>query len=116
METMTTALITSQRQNWNVRDNYWTYWMWWMMTSTKQTMKVMEKVTEKAISTMKMTKATHQTPKITEYPSYPHTSARMGAMANDYPHRIGLFHFFIDCCMCFLVRELEGVWWVYFCS
>ena len=81
---MTTVLNTSQRQNWNGRDNYQMYWMCWMMMSTKQ----MTKAMEKALSTMKTTKATHQTtPKITEYPSYPHTSGRMGAMANDSPQR-----------------------------
>ena len=90
METMTTALNTSRRQNWNGRDNYQMYWMWWMMTSTKRMMQV----TEKAISTMKMTKATHQTPIITEYPPYPHTSGRMGAMGNDSPHRKRFVSFF----------------------
>ena len=41
-----------------------------------------------ALSTTKTMKATRQkTPKITEYPSYPHTSGRMGATANDSPHR-----------------------------
>ena len=108
METTTTALNTSRRQNWNGRDNYWMYWMWWMMTSTKR----MTKATEKAISTMKTMKATHQTPKITEYPSYPHTSGRMGATVNDSPHRNRFF--FTDCCKCFLVHELEGVWWLFF--
>ena len=81
---MTTVLNTSRRQNWNGRDKYQTYWMWWMTMSTKRMMKAMEKV----ISTAKMMKATHQTtPKITEYPPYPHTSGRMGATANDSPHR-----------------------------
>ena len=76
---MTTVLNTSRKQNWNGRGNYWMYWMWWMMTSTKQMMKQMTKAT---------TKATRQkTPKITEYPSYPHTSGRMGATANDSSHR-----------------------------
>ena len=61
-----------------------------MMTSTKRT----TKVTEKAIPTMKMMKATHQTPKITEYPSYPHTSGMMEAMTNDRPHRNRFVSFF----------------------
>ena len=60
-------------------------------------------------------KATRQkTPKITEYPSYPHTSGRMGTTANDSsPHRNrnGLLRFFVDCWM--WVRELEGVWCKY---
>ena len=40
-------------------------------------------------TTKAITKATHQTPlpKINEYPSYPHTSGRMGATANDSPHQ-----------------------------
>ena len=84
METTTTVLNTSRKQNWNGRDNYWTYWMWWMMTSTKRTMKA----TEKALSTMKTMKPTCQkTPKITEYPSYPHTSGSMGSTVNDSHHR-----------------------------
>ena len=109
---MTTALKTSQRQNWDGRDNYWMYWMWWMMTSTKQ----MTKAMEKAIPTLKTMKATCQTPKITEYPSYPHTTWRMGAMANDSSHRNRFVLFFVHCCMCFLVHELEGVWWLFFWS
>ena len=101
---MTTVLNTSRKQNWNSRDDYWMCWMCWMMTSTKQTTKQMTKAMEKALSTTKTMKATHQeTPKITEYPSYPHTSGRMGAMANDSPHRNTnrLFCFCIDCWMCF---------------
>ena len=40
------------------------------------------KVTEKALSTMNMMKATRQkTPKIKEYPSYLHTSGRMGGLS-----------------------------------
>ena len=35
METMTTVLNTSRKQNWNGRGNRQTYWMWWMMTCTK---------------------------------------------------------------------------------
>ena len=67
------------------------------------------KVTMKATRTIKRThkmKATHQTtPKINEYPSYPDTSGRMGATANDSPHR-NRFFVVVDCCMCFLLREL----------
>ena len=58
--------------------------MWWMMTSTKR----MTKRTTKAMTIATRRETTEKkTPKITEYPSYPHTSGRMGAMANDSPHR-----------------------------
>ena len=95
---MTTALNTSRKQNWNGRDNCWTFWMWWMMTSTKRMTKQMMKVIMKA--------ACQTTPKINEYPSYPHTSGRMGATANDSPHRnrnrfVMLLCFLVDCWMCF---------------
>ena len=49
-------------------------------------------------------KATRQeTPKLTEYPSYPHTSGRTGATANDSPHRNRnrFVAFCVDCWMCF---------------
>ena len=87
METMTTALNTSRRQNWNRLDNYQTYWMWWMKTHIKRTMKAMMKATPTMKTTPTM-KATHQMKaKIKEDPSYPHTSGRMGAMAINSTHR-----------------------------
>ena len=62
---------------------------------------------------MKTMKATHQTtPKINEYPSYPHTSGRMGATANDSPHRNRFFLLIVA--SGFLVCELEGVWWLFY--
>ena len=56
-------------------------------------MKAMTKATPtmKAIPTTKVPHTTKA--KINEYPSYPHTSGRMGAMAKDCNHR----------CRCFLV-------------
>ena len=56
------------------------------------------------------------TPKINEYPSYPHTSGRIGAMANDSPHRNRFFLLIVASVFC--VCELEGVWGlvVVFCS
>ena len=58
METITTALNTPRRRNWNRLDNYWMYWMWWMKTPIKQTMKVTVKATHtmKASHTMKATR------------------------------------------------------------
>ena len=75
MKTMTTALNTSRRRNWNRLDIYWTYWMWWMKTPIKRTMKVTVKSTPtiNATHTTKAIRTTKAT-KIKEYPSYPHTS------------------------------------------
>ena len=89
---MTTALNTSQRQNWNRLDNYQTYWMLWMKTPIKPTMKATMKATPttKATPTMKTTHTMKETctmkAKINEYPSYPHTRGRMGGYSQGlYP-------------------------------
>ena len=82
--------------------------MWWMKTPIKQTMKVTVKATPmtKATPTMKATHTMKATctmkAKINEYPSYPHTSGRMGAMAKDCNHR----------CRCFLVVVVACVFCV----
>ena len=105
---MTTALSTSRRRNWNGLDNYWMYWMWWMKTPIKRTTKVTVKATPKT-KAIPTTKATHtmkaictmKATKINEYPSYPHTSGRMGAMAT-----IGVGEFLLLLLhVCFLVHE-----------
>ena len=54
--------------------------------------------------TMKLMMNKHkQTPKLKEYPSYPHTSGRMGAMAIDCPIGVGVF-VVVVACMCFWHR------------
>ena len=69
--------------------------------------KVMMKATPtmKAIPTTKATctmKATHTTKaKINEYPSYPHTSGRMGATAKDCNHRCRSFLVVVVACVAF---------------
>ena len=39
--------------------------------------------------------------KLNEYPSYPHTSGRMGAMAMDSPIGVGVFVVVVVACMSF---------------
>ena len=102
---MSTTLNTCQKKNLNEQGNWLMYWMWWMkqMYLINYTFpKILTIIWMKHI--WKQTKLTHlnmktqmiQTmtqcklqmhPKPKEYPSYPHASGRMEAMANGCPHR-----------------------------
>ena len=79
MVTTITTLTILGKSNWNEMEIYLMIWMWRRMWQTYAT--TMTQMTTVTMTTLMRKK----TPKLKEYPSYPHTGGRMGAMARDCP-------------------------------